>query len=84
MSLEKLVSLVSRLFFLVGFVLLGLALIERIANAFGYTILQVYSGSRLLDAAVVLLVFVIAVQLREMKEELKKRPWEARPPRSQM
>jgi hypothetical protein len=84
MSLEKLVSLVSRLFFLGAFVLLGLALIERIANAFGYTILQVYSGSRLLDAAVVLLVFVIAVQLREMKEELKKRPWEARPPRSQM
>jgi hypothetical protein len=73
MSLEKLVSLVSRLFFLGAFVLLALALIERIANASGYTILQVYRGSRLLEGAVVLLVFVIAVQLREMKEELKKR-----------
>ena len=73
MSLEKLVSLVSRLFFLGGFVSLGLVLIERIANATGYTILQ-GQGARLLEFAVVLLVFVIAVQLREMKEELKKRP----------
>ena len=72
MSLEKLISLVSRLFFLGAFVLLGLALIERIANAAGYTILQVYRGSRLLEVAVVLLVFVIAAQLREMKVELKR------------
>jgi hypothetical protein len=72
MSLEKLISLVSRLFFLCAFVLLGLALIERIANATGYTILQVYRGSRLLEVAVVLLVFVIAAQLREMKAELKR------------
>ncbi len=74
MSLEKLVSLISRLFFLGAFVFLALALIERIANATGYTILLLYKGSRLLDFAVVLLVFVIAVQLREMKDELKKRP----------
>ena len=73
MSLEKLVSLVSRLFFLGAFVMLALALIEKIANATGYTILQLYKGGRLLEFAVVLLVFVIAVQLREMKEELKKR-----------
>ena len=72
MSLEKLVSLVSRLFFLGAFVLLGLALIERIANASGYTILRVYRGGRLLEIAVVLLVFVIAMQLREMREELKR------------
>jgi hypothetical protein len=73
MNLEKLVSAASRLFFLGAFVLLGLALIERIANAFGYTILQVYGGGRLLEFAVVLLVFVIAMQLREMREELKRK-----------
>lgn len=72
MSLERLVSMASRLFFLGAFVLLALALIERIANASGYTILQQYRGGRLLEFAVVLLVFVIAVQLREMKEELKR------------
>jgi len=73
MSLEKLMSMSSRLFFLGAFVLLGLAVIERIANATGYTILQLYRGGRLLEFAVVLLVFVIAMQLREMNKELKSR-----------
>ena len=70
MGFEKLISMVSRLFFLGAFVLLGLALIEKVANATGYTI---YRGTRLLDFAVALLVFVIAIQQREMKEELKGR-----------
>ena len=73
MNLEKMVSLVSRLFFFVAFVLLALAVIERIANAAGYTVLQLYRGGRLLDFAAVLLIFVIAAQLREMKEEMKGR-----------
>ena len=73
MNIEKFSSVVSRLFFLGAFVLLGLALIERVANAFGYTILRVYQGGRLLEIAVALLVFVIAIQLREMREELKRR-----------
>jgi len=72
MDLEKLVSLISRLFFFGAFVLFALAVIERIANAVGYTVLQQYRGGRLLELAVVLLVFVIAAQLREVKEELKK------------
>ena len=72
MSLEKLMSMSSRLFFLGAFVLLGLAVIERVANATGYTILQLYRGGRLLEFAVVLLVFVIAIQLREIREELKR------------
>jgi hypothetical protein len=72
MSLEKIMSMSSRLFFLGAFVLLGLAVIERIANATGYTILQLYRGGRLLEFAVVLLVFVIAIQLREIREELKR------------
>jgi len=72
MSLEKLISMTSRLFFLGAFVLLGIAVIERIANATGYTILPLYRGGRLLEFAVVLLVFVIAIQLREIREELKR------------
>jgi len=73
MSLEKLISMVSRLFFLGAFVLLGLALIEKLANVAGYTILQQYRGGRLLDFAVVLLIFVIAMQLRQIKEDLRGR-----------
>ena len=73
MNFEKLLSLVCRLFFLGAFVLMGLAIVERIANATGYTILQTYRGGRLLEIAVALLVFVIAVQLREVKEALKRK-----------
>ena len=72
MSFERLVSLVSRLFFIGAFVLLGLALMEKIANTAGYTILRMYTGGRMLEFAAVLLVFVIAMQLSEMKKELKK------------
>jgi len=72
MSLEKFVSMASRLFFFGAFVLLGLAVLERGANAFGYTILH-FRGGRLLELAVVLLVFVIAMQVRELREELKRR-----------
>jgi hypothetical protein len=74
MDLEKLISVTSRIFFLGAFVLLVLALIERMANAAGYTILEMYRGGRLLEFSVVLLIFVIAMQLREIKEAFKKKP----------
>jgi hypothetical protein len=74
MNLDKLVSVVSRLFFLGAFTLLALAVVEKIANASGYTILQVYRGGRLLDFAVDLLIFVIALQLMALREDRKNRP----------
>jgi hypothetical protein len=53
---------------------LGLSLIEKFANGAGYTIMpQGRTAGRLLEIAVVLLVFVIAMQLREIRLELKKR-----------
>ena len=73
MNIDKLVSAASRLFFMSAFVLLALAVLEKIANMSGYTILQMYRGGRMLDFAVVLVIFVIAMQLRAMREELKKR-----------
>jgi preprotein translocase subunit SecY len=73
MSLEKLISLMSRLFFLGAFALFVLAVTEKIANTAGYTILRLYSGSRLLEFAAVLLIFVVAIQQREIKEELKSK-----------
>jgi preprotein translocase subunit SecY len=74
MSLEKLESVVSRLFFFGAFVLLVLALIERIASQFGYTILRVSRAATMLEMAVVLLVFVIAIQLRAIREAVKRNP----------
>jgi len=73
MSFEKIMSMASRLFFLVAFVLLGLGVIERIANQVGYTVAH-YAPGRLLEIAVILLIFVIAIQLRAIRLELRKNP----------
>jgi TRAP-type C4-dicarboxylate transport system permease small subunit len=75
MTCEKMISAVSRLFFFAAFVLLGLELIERISKGAGYTIVLLgrFSAGRLLEIAAILLVFVIAIQLREIRQELKKR-----------
>jgi hypothetical protein len=73
MILEKLISMTCRIFFLGAFVLLGLAVLEKVVNATGYTIVRGYGTSRLLGAAAILVLFVIALELREMKQELKSR-----------
>jgi hypothetical protein len=66
--MQGVTSLVSRLFFLAAFVLGGLAVWEKIANVLGYTLLRNhYSPARMLDLSVVVLLFVIALQLREIK-----------------
>ena len=71
MILEKLLSWTSRLFFLSAFVLLGFALLEKVANLAGYTISQLHQSWRILELSVVLVVFVIAMQLKELREEFK-------------
>jgi hypothetical protein len=73
MSLAKVTSTVSRLFFLGALVLLVIAGLESAANLFGYTILRgSYRGGRLLEFAAVLLIFVIAVLLKQIKDDLRK------------
>ncbi|MEE8608369.1 MAG: hypothetical protein V3S55_12260 [Nitrospiraceae bacterium] len=74
MSFDKFSSLVTRLFFIGAFVLLIFAVTERAANIFGYTILQgYYTGGRLLEFSAILLIFVIALLLRQLREEVRKR-----------
>ena len=73
MQVDKLNSIVARVFFFGAFALMVLAVMERVANVFGYTILRAYTAGRLLEFAVVLLVFIIALLLRQVREELKKR-----------
>jgi hypothetical protein len=74
MNLEKLESVVSRVFFCGAFLLFVLALVERLAHQFGYSVQQVTRPVTLMEAAVVLLVFVIAIQLRAITEALKRNP----------
>ena len=75
MSLQKLESVVSRVFFFGAFVLLLLALLERVANYYGYTVLQMpLKAVTVLETSVVLLVFVIVILLREIREALTRKP----------
>lgn len=63
----KLTSLFSRILFIGALVLAFLAVWEKLANIFGYTILRIYTPGRLLEFAAIAVLFVIALQLREVK-----------------
>jgi hypothetical protein len=69
----KVSSFMSRVLFLVAFLLAGLAVWEKLLNAVGFTVLRGYAPSRLLEYAGVAVLFVIALQLREIKELQKPR-----------
>ncbi len=71
MNLDQMISMTTRLFFLAAFGLFGIAVVERLVNLFGFTLLGgTYTAGRLLDFAVILLMFVVALLLRQMREGL--------------
>jgi len=65
--MHQLTSLASRILFAASFVLAGVAIVEKVANVAGYTLLRGYTAFRLMEWAAMSLIFVIAVQLREIK-----------------
>jgi hypothetical protein len=72
MNIERMNSIVSRILFIGAFLLLALAVLERISYEFGYTILRgSFTGGRLLEIAALILIFVIALLLRQIREALK-------------
>lgn len=72
MKINKISSIIARLFFAGALMLLLLAVWERIANTMGYTVVrEVFTASRLIEFAVILVIFVIALLLRQIREELK-------------
>jgi hypothetical protein len=66
--MNRVSSVMIRVLFALAFVLAGLAVWEKLTNLLGYklTFLLGYTPSRLLELAVVALLFVIALQLREL------------------
>jgi len=68
--MKQLTSIVCRLFFITSFVLAGSSVSEKLANLLGLTLLRVYSPWRLMEFSVVALLFVIALQLRQIKMSL--------------
>ena len=72
--INQLTSVVSRILFIGAFLLAGLAIWEKLANLSGFTItlLGGYIPARLLEFSVILLLFVIALQLREIRQISEK------------
>lgn len=70
--MRTLTSLICRVLFLLSFVLAGVAMWEKLANVAGYTVLRSSMGAgRLLEIAGIGLLFVVALQLREISHSLR-------------
>jgi uncharacterized membrane protein YphA (DoxX/SURF4 family) len=65
--MKQLTHIVYRIFFAASFLMAGIAALEKLVNFSGYTFLGGYNTWRLLELSAVALLFVIALQLREMK-----------------
>lgn len=75
MNYDKPMSVLSRIFVFAAFALIAVAVIEKIANLSGYTVLrEAYTPARLIELAAALTVIVIALLLRQIREELRKEP----------
>lgn len=73
MNLDKLNSLVCRVLFATAAILAALAVLERLVNFAGYTILRgSYTPARMLELAAVFSIFVIVLLLRQVREGLKR------------
>ncbi len=70
MDVDNLTSLAVRPFFAGAFLLLALAIIEKGLNLIGQGILGV-APARLLGWSVVLLIFVIDILLRQIRDQRK-------------
>ena len=73
MENEKLMSQLSRLFFFGALAFLGMAVVEKGLNLIGQTlpVVDVYP-QQLLSWTTPPLLFVIAIVLRQMREELRR------------
>lgn len=73
MNADSLSSLVARVFTIVSFLLLALAVLEGLSNMSGYTLVRgEFAPHQILQYAVVLLMFVVAVVLRQVRDRLPK------------
>jgi len=74
MNFEKFNSIVSRLFFFGAFFLLVLAVVERVALSLGASLLlESFEPGRLLEYAAILMIFVIAILLRQIRGSSRRR-----------
>ena len=71
--MRPLASFISRILFIVSLAMVALAFVERVVNLFDFTLLRgTYTSSRLLELAAILMVFVIVILLRQIRDSLSK------------
>jgi hypothetical protein len=71
--LDKLTSFFQRLFFLVAAILVVLAGLDWLIGLFGRTFSWLpYQPGRLFEFAAILIIFVIAILLRQIRDALRK------------
>jgi len=72
MNFDFVYKYVARALFIVASAIITVAFLELIASYFGSSITgMMYQSGRLLELAAALLVFVIAVLLRQIRDELR-------------
>ena len=72
MTMQNLLHNAGRLFFLGASATIVLAFMEGVAQIFGISLIaEAYPPGRLLELAATLLIFVIAVLLREIRDTLR-------------
>jgi hypothetical protein len=73
MNLATVSNFTSRTFSLVSFGLLTLAVVEKLCNVNGYTLVKgSVAPQRMVEYAAVLLMFVLATLLRDVRDNLLK------------
>lgn len=73
MTLDRLISGLARVIFILATATMLLAFAEGVANLFGASLIaRYYAAGRLLELAAILFVFVIVYLLRQIRNELRK------------
>ena len=71
--MKRFETIVRRIFFFGAFVIAAVAVLEKVSNFFGYTFLKdYYTPWRLLEISAVGLLFVIVLQLRQIRISISK------------
>lgn len=74
MGTDVLTSFLNRVFFAAAFILLAIAVVDRVLTWFGYTILgSSYTAGRMLEFAAIMLLFVMALLLRQTRDAAQRK-----------
>jgi len=74
MNIDNLYKIFSRFLFFLALAMLAVGFVEITANLLGSTVLSgAYTGGRLVELSAALLVFVVAILLRQIRDALANR-----------